>query len=204
MSEKLIHPNALKMLKTDWVEAKKQGMTQLEMSRLLGMKQPTFSQYLNGTIPLNLSFLVNYATIRQVPLQSVGIVESLTEFRPEQFKLRVERATSGLRFQNRYVPASGFLSTPDAYLVEVDTDYKSLPKGAFLVCEALPCYRNDHVIALRDDVMKVGVLGLYGSEWALLESGPFAENAMFIDQSWQLRRVTSILFVANAQQTEPF
>lgn len=204
MPDKLLHSNALKMLQNDWSKAKSEGMTQLEMSKKLGMKQPTFSQYLRGIIPLNLSFLVNYATIRKVPLQSVGVVDSIAEIKTEKLWLRVCRSTAGVRFKERYVEMSGVVNTANAFLVEVDSDYRTLPKGAFLVCEALPCTKGSLVVAIKGETLVAGKLEKYGTEWAVIEPLTSGDKGHPVDKTWTLHKVTSIVFSTAGENDDTF
>lgn len=54
-------------LRRVWSNKKSQlGLTQVKLSTLLGMKQPTVSQYLNGVIPLNTDIILEFARILQV------------------------------------------------------------------------------------------------------------------------------------------
>lgn len=204
MADKLLHVNSIKMLQRDWTEAKSKGMTQLEMSKKLGITQPTFSQYLRGTIPLNLSFLISYATVRKVPLTSVGIVESIAEFKTERLWLRVERTTAGVRFKERFVEMSGIVNTGNAYLVEVDSDFRTFPKGSFLVCEALPCAKGSLVTAAKGDAFLVGTLVKYDTEWAVVEPFASGDKATTVDETWLLRKITSVVFSPTDETAEVF
>lgn len=194
MQEQLLNANALKMLQKDWTEAKSKGMTQLEMSKKLGMTQPTFSQYLRGTIPLNVSFLVKYALIRKVPIESVGVTSKIAEFKPDRLWLRVERSTAGLRFRERFIEMSGVVSTDSAFLVEVDSDYRTFPRGSYLVCEALPCVKGSLVVATKDGELIVGTLANYDGMWAIIEPRVSGDKAHQIDKLWSLHKITSITF----------
>lgn len=204
MHEKLLNANALKMLQKDWSEAKSKGMTQLEMSKKLGITQPTYSQYLRGTIPLNVSFLVKYAMIRKVPLESVGLTDKITSVKLDRLWLRVERTTAGVRFKERFVEMSGVVSSSNAYLIEVDSDYRTIPKGAFLVCESLPCVKGSLVVATCGDAFAVGTLAKYGDDWVVIEPLTSGDKAHPVDKTWTLNKVTSISFCKDDSEAEQF
>lgn len=205
MQEKLLSESALKLLQKDWNEAKSKGMTQLEMSKKLGITQPTFSQYLNGTIPLNVSFLVKYAMVRRVPIESVSVTDKMSQVKLDKLWLRVERTTAGVRFKERLVEMTGVVLSKEAFLIEVDSDYRTLPKGAFLVCETVPCKKGHLVVAIKGDNFAVGTLTKYDAQWAIVEPKVSGDVANTIDNSWSLHRVTSIsLLSANVEEGEEF
>lgn len=204
MQDKLLNANALRMLQKDWSEAKSNGMTQLDMSKKLGITQPTFSQYLRGTIPLNVSFLVKYAMIRKVPLESVGLTDKISTVQLDRLWLRVDRTTAGVRFKERFIEMSGVVSSSNAYLIEVDSDYRTIPKGAFLVCESLPCVKGSLVVATCKDAFIVGTLAKYDADWFVIEPQVSGDKAHPIDKTWSLQKVTSISFSKDESDAEQF
>lgn len=202
--KQLLSDNALKMLQADWHKAKSDGATQKEICQRMGMQQPTFSQYLRGVIPLNVAFLLRYSQVRRVAPESVGVVDGISTVQVDRLRLKVSFSTAGVRFRERFVEMSGTVVTSDAFLVEVDSDFRNIPKGAFLVCEELPCARGNLVVGSKGTETVVGQLTKYGSDWAVVQPLPSGDRAVEIDKSWKLLKVTSITFALDEGNAEIF
>jgi len=202
--KKLLSENALKMLQVDWNRAKGDGTTQKDLCKRMGMQQPTFSQYLRGVIPLNVAFLLRYAQTRKVPPEAVGVLEGISTIQVDRLQLQVLSSTAGVRFKGRYVEMSGTVVTSDAFLIEVDSEFRNIPKGAFLVCENLPCAKNSLVVGVKDDKTIVGNLTKYADSWAIVQPLPTGDAAIEIDKTWILHKVTSIVFGLDKSDSEEF
>ena len=70
----------LSRLKKVWDTAKREkGLTQTKAAKALGIRQATFSQYLNGKIPLNTNFVFNLAEL--IGVQPGDISKELGRYR---------------------------------------------------------------------------------------------------------------------------
>lgn len=70
----------LSKLKKVWDTAKREkGLTQTKAAKALGIRQATFSQYLNGRIPLNTNFVFNLAEL--IGVQPGEISKELGRYR---------------------------------------------------------------------------------------------------------------------------
>lgn len=205
MAEKmLLSDSALKLLNADWRAAKASGATQEGISKSLGMQQPTFSQYLRGVIPLNVAFLLRYAQVRKVPPESVGVVKGVSTVDVDKLRIRVKSSTAGIHFEGRFIDMSGKVETTQAFAIEVDSDFRSIPKGSFLVCEELPCAKGSLVVSEKDGKTIVGTLNKYGDTWAIVQPLISGDAAVQVDKSWKLYKVTSIVFDTKDDNQEFF
>lgn len=71
-----------KKLKAIWIEKKKDlGLTQALAGEKMGFaSHSTVGEYINGTIPLNLTAAIGFARILEVPLDSIWEGDPLSEF----------------------------------------------------------------------------------------------------------------------------
>lgn len=142
--------NQRSKLKKVWEDAKRdKGLTQTKAAKALGMRQATFSQYLNGIIPLNTNFVFNLAELLGV--QPGDISKELGRYRSlsteSQREVRVLFSVSG-RFggAQRMVPTALQYDKKqqeegedlDLFAVYIDEELNSplIRKGAYLIVSA--------------------------------------------------------------------
>ena len=193
---KLLTQEALRLFQKDWHRAKEvDKWTQAKIAEALEVKQPTFNQYLHGKIPLNAEFLLRYCRVRKIDPTSVGLVKGVSKVEASKIALPVRFSTSGLKFNEGEVKMVAVVpkGSEKLFLVEVDSDFRTIPKGAYLVCERGQCKSGQLVVGEHDGMVVVGTLKRHGSNgWAIIQQLTTGDQAVGIDTAWKLSRVESI------------
>lgn len=197
MDRSLPKETALKLLQKDWGEAKADGWTQTKMSEKIGISQAAFSQYLTGKILLNTPFLLDYSRVRKIDPSKVG-VEIFKKVAARAVTLNKSFSTSGRVLEGITVPVKNYAGdTEAAFLVEVDEPLPIVAEGGHLVCQPLPCGKNDLVFAVHESgSVRTGYLRKIASTW-FIEAFNIAEPIPLEKSAWTLYKVTGTLSPEN-------
>lgn len=194
---KLLTGDALRRFQNDWALAKDSGnWTQAKMAKALGIAQPSLNQYLKGKIPLNVEFLLQYAKVRRVDPISLGVEESFSRIEVDLISLPVEFSTSGIFYKGEKTRMVASVPTQEGklFLVEVDSDFRTYPKGAFLVCSQANVRENNQVVGFKGSSVVVGTLKKTPDGWAVIQPLTSGDTASTIDKSWAMAKIVGINF----------
>lgn len=203
---KLLTSDALRKLQMDWNAAKdSKNWTQAKMAEALGITQPSFNQYLKGKIPLNVEFLLQYCKVRRIDPNTVGVEEGLSKIEVDMIALPVMFSTAGIFYKGEITKMVASVPTQNGklYLVEVDSDFRTLPKGAYLICSDTKVHSGELVVGRKDLQVVVGHLKKTPDGWAILQPLVTGDSAVIVDGSWKLSKVEGLHF-ASAEAGEEF
>lgn len=204
---KLLGSNAHTAFQKQWNGAKNNGWTQVKIAEALGMRQPTFNQYLKGTIPLNIEFVLKFCDVLKIDPQTMGVSSVVTKPETVGISVKIRFSTSGLFFENG---ATRMVTTVPknaeaVFLVEVDSEFRNIPKGAFLVCSKSQCRTGQMVVAVSSErQVVVGELKKHNNGWAVIQPLTTGDIAVPIDTSWALSKVEAISFGDDSDASEVF
>lgn len=200
---KLLNETALKHFQKSWDDAKRtNGWTQAKIAAALKIAQPSFNQYLKGTIPLNLEFVLRYCRVLRIDPQQLGVSDEIVRPEVSAIALRVLFSTSGIFYENGEVRMVTMVTAENAkaFLVEVDSEYRNLPRGSFLACVQDPCKVGNLIVGVsKDKQIVVGTLKKAGDKWMVVQPLVTGDLAVEIDTSWKLSRVENIVFPATPE-----
>ncbi|XWY20100.1 helix-turn-helix domain-containing protein [Bisgaard Taxon 45] len=156
----------LKHLKRLYKEFYDNGGRQSDVMRETGLKQPTISRYMNGSMPLNVNFLTGF-------MRALGkSMDELAPYMTTNTIIDVKYTVSGERLTES-VEIMAMELTESAFGIKVDTDCYGLRKGAILIaCEDIIPSELDNVVLINDDKPIIyGVLeykpDMFDSGWAI-------------------------------------
>lgn len=160
------------------------GGRQSDIVRETGLKQPTISRYMNGTIPLNNKFLTGF-------MRAIGkSMDDLTPYIVSNTILDVKYTASGKSISEK-VEIMAMELPKTAFGIIVDVDRYGLRKGSILiVCD-------DIIPAELDNVVLIGG-GNDAVIYGVLEYKP----DMF-DRGWAIRTQQDKNTVSYAEVTNP-
>jgi transcriptional regulator with XRE-family HTH domain len=193
----LLSPNALVKFQKDWNTAKvTQDWTQAKMAEALKISQPSFNQYLKGKIPLNTEFLIQYSKIRRIDPVTVGLEEGLSRIEVDMIAIPVMFSTAGLTYNGEITIMVASVPSQDGklFLVEIDSDFTTLPKGAYLICSSDKVHAGALVVARKNGAVLTGTLKKTPDGWAVIQPLASGDTATLIDVSWKLNKVTGLHF----------
>jgi transcriptional regulator with XRE-family HTH domain len=207
-SMKLLDSNALKAFQKSWAEAKTVGdWTQAKMAKALEISQPSFNQYLKGIIPLNLGFILRYCAVLKLDPQRLGATDQVVKPTLEVIAVKVKFSTSGIFYEDGVVRMVSMMpeKMDKTFLVEIDSEYRNIPKGAFLVCAKAACKENNMVVAVSSDGrVVVGALKRADSRWMVVQPLASGDTAVEISTEWVVYKVESIVFADDATDGDVF
>jgi len=124
------------------------GVTQVELAeKVLGIKQATLNQYLNGVIPIGLEILLQFADIFNVLPEDI-YPEKITNIRPILQRLQekiipVMGTLSGNQSDVPQIAVMNLNLPQHCYAVSVDTEEYSevAPRGTFLLVNPMGLLR---------------------------------------------------------------
>jgi transcriptional regulator with XRE-family HTH domain len=205
---KLLNESAFKAFQASWNKAKTAGdWTQAKMAKALNMAQPSFNQYLKGIIPLNLEFVLRYCAVLKIDPQTLGVTANVLKPTLTTIPVKVLFSTSGIIFENGEVRMISTIprNADDLFLVEVDSEFRNIPKGSYLACSKLPSSVGALVVAKSSDgKVVVGTLTKSRDTWVVIQPLVTGDLAVAVNpKDWTVSRVDSIVF-ADAAEGEIF
>ncbi|WP_234495841.1 helix-turn-helix domain-containing protein [Vibrio maritimus] len=184
MGRKAAHydPVVLQKIRSSWDDYKQAtGMSQAKAAEALGMNQSAFSQYLRGSVPLNVSFIAKFARlVNQEPTffdEDLAMMGYQGRIIPAPAVIQVTHKLSGEVYDPpKSVAISGHYTYEDRVAIEIDKPYYAYKEGMLMICDTTTTLcRETTEVALFDSNKQIKAMG----ELAHLDDDSWAVNMIF-------------------------
>ncbi|GAL29800.1 hypothetical protein JCM19239_7060 [Vibrio variabilis] len=156
-------------------------MSQVRAAEMLGMNQSAFSQYLRGTVPLNLMFITKFARlVGEEPShfdESLGLLGSSGKLIPAPAPIEVEYGVTGIRHTPpKIVVTPGNYSPEERVAVEIDSPHYGYKLGMLMICDTTTtiCRETSEVVVFDKDKELKGM-----GELTLMEDNTWSVQIIF-------------------------